>query len=145
MWIRSGMAARAIFWGILLALIFNIVSSRHSLEEKTVLVSAENVVDSALTSEVCSDQDTCSGHGRCSGQNGTCVCEPGWGGVACDIFLHTCSENRDCGGGERGNCSTDLATCMCGEGYTGAFCQHCAPGTFGPECKTVCSLHPWKD
>ena len=140
MWIRSGMAARAIFWGILLALIFNIVSSRHSLEEKTVLVSAENVVDSALTSEVCSDQDTCSGHGRCSGQNGTCVCEPGWGGVACDIFLHTCSENRDCGGGERGNCSTDLATCMCGEGYTGAFCQHCAPGTFGPECKTVCSL-----
>jgi cysteine-rich repeat protein len=49
--------------------------------------------------EECDMFVTCSGHGRCRGSTGGCVCYPGWGGVACDT--------QDCPLGFARNCSGD--------------------------------------
>lgn len=58
-----------------------------------------------------------TGHGQCQ-ENGTCDCDPGWRGVACDLF--SCDGSNDCSG--NGEC-VDVNTCQCYVGYYGKSCN----------------------
>lgn len=83
----------------------------------------------------------CFGQGRC--QNGACVCNPGWHGVACDSNVQGCPSGvppgsnvaKVCGG--NGTCNTN-GNCNCNVGWTGATCTQpvniCPLGNDGTPC-----------
>lgn len=60
---------------------------------------------------------TCSGHGAC--HHGECHCNPGWGGISCEILKSTCPEQCS----NHGTFSTDSGTCVCDANWTGADCS----------------------
>lgn len=59
----------------------------------------------------------CSGHGAC--HHGECHCNPGWGGISCEILKSTCPEQCS----NHGTFSTDSGTCVCDANWTGADCS----------------------
>jgi len=64
----------------------------------------------------------CSGYGACL--NGTCFCDPGWMGPACDVRIaeaEPCAFNCS----SRGMCVN--STCWCDPGFAGSYCE-----LFGP-------------
>ena len=94
-----------------------------------------------------------TGHGSCR-LDGTCECNAGWQGSACDLF--SCDGVNDCSG--HGDC-IEVNACSCHVGYTGATCNEsttcparnncsgngvcldldtclCYTGYFGAECDT---------
>uniref|UniRef100_A0A4X2LJS5 Stabilin 1 n=1 Tax=Vombatus ursinus TaxID=29139 RepID=A0A4X2LJS5_VOMUR len=79
----------------------------------------------------------CNGHGTCLdgiGQNGTCVCEEGFGGFACqeckdgNSFGPDCKSVCDCVHGVCKNGPQGDGSCLCFAGYTGPRCDQEAPG-----------------
>ncbi|KAJ8389424.1 hypothetical protein AAFF_G00119620 [Aldrovandia affinis] len=75
--------------------------------------------------------ENCSGHGACVA--GTCVCQEGWRGPACDTL--TCQPPA-CG--PRGLCTP--YGCVCDAGWTGSNCsEECMPGFYGDGCKQACA------
>lgn len=59
----------------------------------------------------------CSGHGTC--HHGECHCNPGWGGISCDILKSTCPEQCS----SHGTFNTDSGVCICEANWTGADCS----------------------
>ncbi len=49
--------------------------------------------------------DDCSSHGQCDGATGTCVCSPGWSGIACSV--------QECQCGPYGVCFNATAPTVC--------------------------------
>lgn len=60
---------------------------------------------------------SCSGHGAC--HHGECHCNPGWGGISCEILKSTCPEQCS----NHGTFSTESGTCVCEDKWTGADCS----------------------
>lgn len=60
---------------------------------------------------------SCSGHGAC--HHGECHCNPGWGGISCEILKSTCPEQCS----NHGTFSTESGTCVCDDKWTGADCS----------------------
>ncbi|XP_034530059.1 stabilin-2 [Notolabrus celidotus] len=66
------------------------------------------------------------------------ICCPGFWGPDCI----ECPDRADKPCSDRGTCSDGLGgngTCSCQEGFAGTACELCAPGRYGPSCKSVCS------
>jgi len=61
----------------------------------------------------------CSGQGVCQ-CDGTCACQNGYTGVACEQVVETCSSNMFCSG--NGFCKN--GTCKCNPGFAGQFCSY---------------------
>lgn len=59
----------------------------------------------------------CSGHGTC--HHGECHCNPGWGGISCDILKSTCPEQCS----SHGTFNTEAGVCICEANWTGADCS----------------------
>ncbi|XP_020827131.1 LOW QUALITY PROTEIN: stabilin-1 [Phascolarctos cinereus] len=79
----------------------------------------------------------CNGHGTCLdgiGRNGTCVCEEGFGGFACQDCKDGSSFGPDCKSGcgcVHGVCKSGPqgdGSCLCFAGYTGPRCEQEVPG-----------------
>ncbi|CUE73902.1 Hypothetical protein, putative [Bodo saltans] len=93
---------------------------------------------------------TCSGHGLCDSNNGTCTCTNGYGGFSCSLSCplsipissrsdSLTSQGRvalPCGGLNQGSCA-DYTTCSCTVGYWGDACDYECPGG----ASTPCSDH----
>eukprot|EP00298_Acanthocystis_sp_HF-20_P013956 c20578_g1_i1.p1 GENE.c20578_g1_i1~~c20578_g1_i1.p1 ORF type:complete len:442 (+),score=190.93 c20578_g1_i1:28-1326(+) len=60
----------------------------------------------------------CSGQGVCQ-CDGTCSCQNGYTGVACEQIIETCSSNQFCSG--NGLCNN--GTCKCNPGFAGKYCS----------------------
>nr|XP_046235043.1 stabilin-2 isoform X1 [Scatophagus argus] len=88
----------------------------------------------------------CSNRGQCDDGhlgNGTCTCDVGFGGVACELcsegfYGHTCkacncSEHGSCDAGRKGT-----GSCFCEAGWTGEHCE--APQAEVFQCSPPCSL-----
>ena len=83
--------------------------------------------------------DPCNAHGACNPDDGTCTCNEGYDGPACDecstdyVGYPDCAPNPcipdPCNG--YGECNTDDGSCTCEENYTGDNCEQCATGYFG--------------
>ena len=96
----------------------------------------------------------CGAHGACSDAIGAaaCVCQPGYGGAACELCAPgyqdadgdgTCAP--DCvtsalSCGAKGTCviQSGAATCICQLGYGGDGCDQCAPGFQDKDGDGVC-------
>lgn len=78
----------------------------------------------------CPGNNTCSGHGICARETGTCTCATGWSGVDCATPVCFCSG--------RGNCSilTSPPQCVCNNGYYGAQCKNVVVAT---QCPNDCT------
>ncbi|XP_062863681.1 stabilin-2 [Trichomycterus rosablanca] len=86
----------------------------------------------------------CSNHGQCDEDNlgnGTCTCDTGFHGVACEL----CTEGRfgpdckECNCTEHGSCDVGregTGSCFCDEGWTGAHCEQKLAD--GPVCLPAC-------
>uniref|UniRef100_A0A8B9K9U2 Stabilin 2 n=1 Tax=Astyanax mexicanus TaxID=7994 RepID=A0A8B9K9U2_ASTMX len=86
----------------------------------------------------------CSNHGQCDEDrlgNGTCTCNAGFQGVACEL----CTEGRfgpdckACNCSEHGSCDEGIegtGSCFCDEGWTGPRCDHKLGS--GPLCIPSC-------
>lgn len=72
---------------------------------------------SLLVSSVDCLDPMCSGHGTC--HHGECHCNPGWGGISCDILKSTCPEQCS----SHGTFNTDSGVCICEANWTGADCS----------------------
>jgi len=101
----------------------------------------------------------CGGHGTCqlfregSGDSGVqltgfCVCEDGFGGLACEAQTRRSGDNclsswssrnmrlEECGGADRGTCDPRTNECVCNDGFSGAACsERACPSTN----ETLCS------
>lgn len=71
--------------------------------------------------------DDCFGHGICRGADGTCDCDPGWGGPSCAeaqcaAVAHACTECKQRCHSEHGLCDGNCR-CLCATGFTGADCS----------------------
>lgn len=60
---------------------------------------------------------TCSSHGAC--HHGECHCNPGWGGINCEILKSTCPEQCS----SHGTFNTESGTCICEANWTGPDCS----------------------
>jgi hypothetical protein len=75
----------------------------------------------------------CSGHGTCNPDDGACLCDNGFGGIACDSQCPMATINgREliCGG--RGSCVN--STCNCLHGNYGTDCTGICPGGQATPC-----------
>ncbi|KAJ0056918.1 hypothetical protein NL108_000721, partial [Boleophthalmus pectinirostris] len=96
---------------------------------------------------------TCSNQGKCDDGhlgNGTCTCNPGFDGVACELCskgfygptckVCNCTEHGSCDDGRKGT-----GLCFCEEGWTGERCetQLAEVYTCSPPCspKAVCQMN----
>eukprot|EP00929_Paragymnodinium_shiwhaense_P059697 TRINITY_DN29883_c0_g1_i1.p1 TRINITY_DN29883_c0_g1~~TRINITY_DN29883_c0_g1_i1.p1 ORF type:complete len:738 (-),score=126.54 TRINITY_DN29883_c0_g1_i1:50-2263(-) len=75
---------------------------------------------------------TCSGHGVCQ-STGSCLCGPGYSGLACELARTGCSVT---GCGANGECDEVTSTCNCKTGYVGLTCE-----TALWHCPSDCSGH----
>lgn len=83
------------------------------------------------------DDNACE-NGSCA--TGTCVCDTGFTGVACDVctagrYGSTCSNLCTC---QNGNCDEGVngtGACDCDDGFQGESCDACDPGRFGAACE----------
>ena len=130
-----------------------------------------DLCDAGRTGRDCSLQCSfpwgCSGHGRCSGTEETCICNQGWAGEQCEIEAaaqagsgssgsgsgsgsgdspsadesgEMCESDAGCGGSERGVCAS--GRCECSTGFKGLTCDLCDAGRTGRNCSLQCSF-PW--
>ncbi|XP_056311873.1 stabilin-2-like [Danio aesculapii] len=89
-------------------------------------------------------QSPCSNHGKCDEDhlgNGTCACDTGFTGVACELCLdgHFGPDCKACNCTEHGSCDEGLqrtGSCFCEEGWTGAQCENKLAD--GPVCNPAC-------
>lgn len=70
---------------------------------------------------------------------GTCTCEAGWGGAACDACAPgfwglVCEACPDCGNGTCDDGLGGLGTCTCDFGFAEPDCAVCLPGHWGSDC-----------
>ncbi|KAG5842512.1 hypothetical protein ANANG_G00178410 [Anguilla anguilla] len=78
---------------------------------------------------LCQPED-CGGHGACV--DGSCVCQPGWRGPACDTLA---CQTPGCG--DHGVCTQ--YGCVCDAGWTGSNCSEvCLTGFYGDGCNQTC-------
>ena len=77
---------------------------------------------------LCPGVSVCSGRGSCD-VNGTCTCEAGWEGTACN-----CQASTTCSG--HGSCNPD-GSCACAPNRVGN-CEVCIPTFYGDECDVMC-------
>jgi hypothetical protein len=91
----------------------------------------------------CDDEVSCTGHGRCRGKTGACVCDLGWAGANCSQLVqrHLLSS---CNAGytpDGPNCTACVAgTYKPTEGNDG--CTDCSAGTYSGEAASACSACP---
>ncbi|XP_051974737.1 stabilin-2 [Xyrauchen texanus] len=86
----------------------------------------------------------CSNHGKCDEDhlgNGTCTCDIGFTGVACELCVdgHFGPDCIVCNCTEHGSCDEGLkgtGSCFCEEGWTGPRCENKLAD--GPVCNPVC-------
>ncbi|XP_066523931.1 stabilin-2 [Hoplias malabaricus] len=86
----------------------------------------------------------CSNHGQCDEGhlgNGTCTCQPGFQGVACELCTkgHFGPECKACNCTDHGSCDEGpkgTGSCFCDEGWTGPRCEHKLAD--GPLCVPAC-------
>ena len=85
----------------------------------------------------CTIEDTCSGHGRCRGWDGTCICYEGWSGAHCSEYTGISGlgsgsmygSGSGSGSGSAG--SVDEFTCAAGfAGPYGGPCVQCEEGKY---------------
>lgn len=81
------------------------------------LSGSDVVIVLACVSSVDCLDPMCSGHGTC--HHGECHCNPGWGGISCDILKSTCPEQCS----SHGTFNTDAGVCICEANWTGADCS----------------------
>lgn len=89
-------------------------------------------------------ESPCSNHGKCDEDhlgNGTCTCDIGFSGVACESCLdgHFGPDCKACNCTEHGSCDEGLqrtGSCFCEEGWTGAQCENKLDN--GPVCNPAC-------
>ncbi|EFC43684.1 predicted protein, partial [Naegleria gruberi] len=94
---------------------------------------------SDCSEKICSDELTCSGHGKCD-NSFKCGCTGNWAGEFCNKcksgFVGTdcqfeCSPSKNCN--NRGSCNMD-GSCACQAHTSGAQCESCESGWFGEKC-----------
>ncbi|XP_017567677.1 stabilin-2 isoform X2 [Pygocentrus nattereri] len=86
----------------------------------------------------------CSNHGQCDEDhlgNGTCTCNTGFQGVACELCTegHFGPDCKACNCTEHGMCDEGpegTGSCFCNEGWTGPRCEHKLAD--GPLCVPAC-------
>ncbi|BFZ08467.1 hypothetical protein BsWGS_11506 [Bradybaena similaris] len=82
----------------------------------------------------------CNGHGECQASNGTCLCQPGFTGTACELcddetkYGANCSEDCSCVHGVCNNGVLGDGSCACDSGYKGAICDVDMPECEGLFC-----------
>ncbi|XP_065146012.1 stabilin-2 [Paramisgurnus dabryanus] len=89
-------------------------------------------------------ESPCSNHGKCDEDqlgNGTCTCDVGFTGVACELCVDgrfgpdcktcNCTEHGSCDEGPKGT-----GSCFCEEGWTGTRCENKLAD--GPVCSPAC-------
>eukprot|EP01064_Diplonema_japonicum_P014975 TRINITY_DN22744_c0_g1_i1.p1 TRINITY_DN22744_c0_g1~~TRINITY_DN22744_c0_g1_i1.p1 ORF type:complete len:2269 (+),score=250.38 TRINITY_DN22744_c0_g1_i1:43-6849(+) len=82
----------------------------------------------------CPGGGTCSGHGACNTNNGTCSCDPAWGGTACELPCN-CNGN--------GVCVALDPPCACEIGWALPDCSTCEDGYGGIDCSRRCRGSPF--
>lgn len=83
--------------------------------------------------------NNCTGRGLCDGASGTCVCDPGLTGAACDLVDPPCPARCT----DRGRCVRGI--CRCKTGYSGRDCSVTCPGRCSGhgDCELgLCSCEP---
>ncbi|XP_016412871.1 stabilin-2-like [Sinocyclocheilus rhinocerous] len=86
----------------------------------------------------------CSDHGKCDEDhlgNGTCTCDAGFTGVACELCVdgHFGPDCKACNCTEHGSCDEGpkgTGSCFCEEGWTGLRCENKLAD--GPVCNPAC-------
>lgn len=91
--------------------------SRRQMRWFDSLSGSDVVIVLACVSSVDCLDPMCSGHGTC--HHGECHCNPGWGGISCDILKSTCPEQCS----SHGTFNTDSGVCICEANWTGADCS----------------------
>jgi hypothetical protein len=85
------------------------------------VTNATMVYSSSWGMSVCSTcaSPDCSNHGLCIGR--ACVCDPGWGGSACNQPAPCTATTPSCSG--HGSCDALGLDCVCKYGYSGTYCS----------------------
>ncbi|KAH9488616.1 hypothetical protein Btru_061289 [Bulinus truncatus] len=113
-------------------------------------VCTKRVCDSTHFGQNCSLQCACntSNTEDCDDVNGTCTCNPGWGGnncsQACDAshFGPNCMSTCTCNMSNTAECNDVNGTCTCSPGWSGISCnQACDASHFGPNCMSTCTCN----
>uniref|UniRef100_A0A671QZY7 Stabilin-2-like n=1 Tax=Sinocyclocheilus anshuiensis TaxID=1608454 RepID=A0A671QZY7_9TELE len=86
----------------------------------------------------------CSNHGKCDEDhlgNGTCTCDAGFTGVACELCVdgHFGPDCKACNCTEHGSCDESpkgTGSCFCEQGWTGPRCENKLAD--GPVCNPAC-------